>query len=177
MPDDEREQIIAILTRRGHLGVVACVELQRAIGLRATEAIMAGDSLRTWQKALNTRRPVHIVYGTKGGRARDVCVADVERAKLAVAAAIDLSERQSWKLVDRANLKTAMSHYREVMHNSGATGKHSGHALRYAFASDQMTDYLADEMTASAALSTTSQDLGMGMGAASTSSRCICGGG
>ncbi|NNM64702.1 MAG: hypothetical protein HKL99_08835 [Burkholderiales bacterium] len=45
-------------------------ELQRCIGLRMQEAVQSGLSLASWLRSLEQVRPLDVVYGTKGGRAR-----------------------------------------------------------------------------------------------------------
>lgn len=164
-PEEKREQIVANLLARGHEGVAACVNLQRALGLRGREAVMSGPSLETWRKALAAGRPVPVTFGAKGGRPREVHPADVERAIEAVNAALAVANQNNRKLIARTNLKAALAHYRDVMHNAGATGKHSGHSLRYAFARQQMRYYEETQgLTEREALARTSLDLGHGDG-------------
>jgi hypothetical protein len=74
------------MDRLARPGIGVTLELQRALGLRETEAIRGGqaDTLSRWQRELVERGAVHVVEGTKGGRARDVHPANVDRARLGI---------------------------------------------------------------------------------------------
>lgn len=147
------------------LGAAACAELQRALGLRKKEAVMSPASLRTWARALDAGRPVRVIHGTKGGRPRDVHPADRERAAAAVQEALRaVSGSLTGNLIDKPDLRAAMGRYARVMHSCGATGESSGHALRYAFAQDQVRHYRADGFSEKEALAQTSLALGHGDG-------------
>lgn len=62
------------------------------------------------------------------------------------------------------------------MHDAGATGQHSGHALRDAFARQQMHYYVEQQgLTEREAFARTSLDLGHGMDEDGISGRFICG--
>ena len=147
-------------------GVAAAVELQRALGLRGKEAVMSSASLKSWEKQLESKQPVHVVFGTKGGRPRFVNLnpANRDRALHAVKAALSVAERQSGRLIDRPDLKSALARYTRCMHAAGATGSESGHALRYAFAQAQIRAYESTGLSRAEALAATSCDLGHGDG-------------
>ncbi|MGH8226238.1 MAG: integrase domain-containing protein, partial [Gammaproteobacteria bacterium] len=145
-------------------GVAACIELQRALGLRAKEAIMSQDSLGTWATAIARGNPCKIIRGTKGGRARDVRPVNVAAAQAAIAQAQNICEKNGGKLFSGRSLKSAMARYHNVMHAAGATGTNTGHSLRYAFARDQFEDYIGQGLTRREALAATALDLGHGDG-------------
>jgi site-specific recombinase XerD len=145
-------------------GVCACIDLQRALGLRAEEAVKACKSLDSWATQLKLGKPVHVIFGTKGGRPRLVNPADRERAAEAVHAAQKLASHQSGVLINKPDEKSAMHRYKNVMSAAGFTGKESGHALRYAFAQDQIKAYLLLGYSKQEALALTSTDLGHGDG-------------
>lgn len=145
-------------------GVGAVVDLQRALGLRAAEGVKACKSLATWERQLKAGQPVHVVFGTKGGRPRLVSPADRERALQAVQQAKALADRQGGVLIAKPNEKEAMTRYKNVMASSGFTGKESGHSLRYAFAQEQIRAYVLTGYSPKEALALASQDLGHGDG-------------
>lgn len=145
-------------------GVAAVVDLQRALGLRAEEGVKGCKSLATWEKQLKAGQPVHLAFGTKGGRPRLVSPADRERALQAVQRAKALADRQGGVLIAKPNEKEAMNRYKNVMAASGFTGKESGHSLRYAFAQEQIRAYVLTGYSQKEALALASQDLGHGDG-------------
>ena len=73
------EQVLE-LARALHPGFAACLELQRELGLRMREAIQSGASLKWWERALQRGGRVHVLHGTKGGRARDTLPNDPQKA-------------------------------------------------------------------------------------------------
>lgn len=146
------------------LGVCACIDLERALGLRAEEAVKSCKSLDSWAKQLSSGKAVHVIFGTKGGRPRLVHPANRQRAIDAVQAALQLATSQNGVLINKPDEKSAMHRYKNVMSRAGFKGKESGHALRYAFARDQINAYLAFGYSRTEALALTSADLGHGDG-------------
>lgn len=144
--------------------VALVVDLQRALGLRAEEAVKSCKSLDTWARQLAAGQPVRVIFGTKGGRARDVSPADRDRAARAVEAARTAAKASGGVLIAREGEKAAMARYRNVMYAAGFRGAESGHALRYAFARAQIAHYEARGFTRHEALAQTSMDLGHGDG-------------
>lgn len=163
MPDDRLAALRAAVLARDE-GVAAAVDLQRALGLRAEEAVKSCKSLATWERQLAAGQPVRVVFGTKGGRPRDCNPADRARALEAVRAALKLSRQQGGRLVDRPGEKEAMHRYKNVMSASGFKGKEAGHSLRYSFARDQLAAYQASGYSREEARALTSMDLGHGDG-------------
>lgn len=145
-------------------GVCACIDLQRALGLRAEEAVKSCKSLDSWAKQLAMGKPIHVIFGTKGGRPRLVHPANRQRAIDAVHAAQELASHQIGVLINKPDEKSAMHRYKNVMSAAGFTSKESGHALRYAFAQDQISAYLLLGYSRQEALALTSTDLGHGDG-------------
>ena len=145
-------------------GVAAVVDLQRALGLRAEEGVKSCKSLATWERQLKAGQPVHVVFGTKGGRPRLVSPADRERALSAIQQARALADRQGGVLIAKTNEKEAMTRYRNVMAASGFIGRESGHSLRYAFAQEQIRAYTLTGYSVKEALALASMDLGHGDG-------------
>lgn len=164
IPEDQYRALMTTLSDHGHIGVAACVQLQRGLGLRQKEAISSTKSLKTWQRALTTGRPIRVVTGTKGGRPRVVHVHNVERAIEAVDNALAVAKTRRGWLIDKPSLESAMCHYTNALSRCGATGKYSGHSLRYAFTRDQVDGYIAAGLSRHEAFAAVSQDLGHGDG-------------
>lgn len=163
LPDQRFAELRAAVQARDS-GVAAVVDLQRALGLRAEEAVKSCKSLASWERQLASGQPVRLIFGAKGGRARDIRPADPQRALEAVRAALRLSKAQGGVLIAKDGEKAAMSRYRNVMSASGFVGRESGHSLRYAFAREQIAAYQQQGFTKDEALAQTSLDLGHGDG-------------
>nr|WP_216355017.1 integrase domain-containing protein [Gilliamella apicola] len=92
-------------------GLTATIQLARALGLRSEEAVQSIHSLNTWQTALNQgKTTLPIIFGTKGGRPRETRIINPERVKQAVDFAIKVSKQQRGKLINKPNLKQAMTY-------------------------------------------------------------------
>lgn len=150
-------------------GIGLTLELQRALGLRETEAIRGGraDTLARWERELTQKGCVYIVEGTKGGRPRDTHVANVERALSVIREARSLIQSQGGGYLVRkadgsaaANLKQARNIYRNLCHREGI----QSHAARYAFARERLEAYRQHGFSEREARAATSQDLGHGDG-------------
>lgn len=163
MPDDRLAALRAAVLAKDE-GVAHVVDLQRALGLRAEEGVKACKSLATWERQITAGQPVRVVFGTKGGRPRDVSPADRARALEVVRAARVLAARQGGVLIARPSEREAMNRYRNVMSAAGFVGRESGHSLRYAFARDQLAAYQAAGYSREEARALTSCDLGHGDG-------------
>lgn len=145
------------------------MELQRALGLRAIEAIRAGqtDTLLRWHRELTERGCVCVFDGTKGGRLREVHPADVGRALAAVQRAHELLEASGRRYllacakgVETTELKQAAKVYSDLC----SRAKLQSHAARYAFARERMQAYRNDGYSQREARVATSLDLGHGDG-------------
>jgi site-specific recombinase XerD len=142
-------------------------ELQRCIGLRLQEAVQAAPSLTSWQRSLETERPLDVVYGTKGGRPRATFVPEAlrQRAREAVAAALQLAdEREGGRLVASISLEGARDRYRGACAAFGLKGEVASHGLRYAWAQDRYHTYRSDGLDEREAVRRLSLDLGHGDG-------------
>ncbi len=142
-------------------GLAACLKLERALGLRAAEAIQSPKSLATWEKALEAGKSVTVIHGTKGGRPRDSAPADRAEALAAVREALALVAERGGKLLAANNLKQAMQFYANAMHRDVEL---QGHSLRYAYACDKVDGYVEAGYTQREATALTSMDLGHGDG-------------
>ena len=63
MPDDMFESLIKTLEQENR-GVMACVLLERHLGLRGEEAVQSCKSLKTWKKQLELGDVVRVIFGT-----------------------------------------------------------------------------------------------------------------
>jgi hypothetical protein len=153
----------------GRPGIGSTLTLQRELGLRAAEAIRAGQSetLTRWQREIEERGYVHVIAGTKGGRPRDVRPADVGRALAAIRDAIAVLESTGQRYLvvcadgsTPANLRQADGIYRNVCHRAGIQSR----SARYAFAQDRIRAYREQGFSQREARAATSQDLGHGDG-------------
>jgi len=158
-------QVLQSALERAPADTRALLELSRSLGLREREAIMSGNSLREWTRALAQGQPIIVRDGTKGGRARSVVVAPagLERAIGAVKSAQTVLEQQK-QLVVSKSLKAAVEQHSDRMAKLGLKGENSCHSLRRAFAMDQYQHYLVAGCSQKVALSRTSNDLGHGDG-------------
>lgn len=147
-----------------HPGFAAALQLQRELGLRMREAILSVDSLKSWKRALQRGHRVHILHGTKGGRARDTMANDPQKALQAVQAAIEAAKANGGRLIPSASLQGAARAYGRLCEKVGMTGKHASHALRCAYAQERFTMHLEQLGDRREALAATSLDLGHGDG-------------
>lgn len=139
--------------------------LSRHLGLREREAVLAAKSLKDWDRALSSGQPIVVRDGTKGGRARSVCIRPdgIKQAHNAVKEALAVIKDQG-KLVNSNTLKAAIEQHSDRLARVGLKGENSGHSLRRAFAMDQYQYYLSSGCDQKTALSRTSNDLGHGDG-------------
>lgn len=166
MPADKYYEIAASALSRDQ-GLAACLELQRHLGLRAEEAIQGNKSLQTWANKLERSREketsIRIVYGTKGGRARDVII-KTEAAREAIQNAAKVCAARGGKLIEKPTLKAAYHYYANSCRALGLTGQHSSHSLRYAYAQDCLRYYKKQGYNRREARALTSLELGHGDG-------------
>lgn len=146
-------------------GLAATIQLARALGLRSEEAVQSIHSLKTWQTALNQgKTTLPIIFGTKGGRPRETRIINPDRVKQAIDFAIKVSKQQNGKLINKPNLKQAMTYWRNQTRAIGLSGTIAPHSLRYAWAQDAIQYYQQQGYTNKEALAMTSMDLGHGDG-------------
>lgn len=159
------ERIIQATEQRDP-GVAAAMRLQAELGLRPREAVQSVQSLKSWERALERGEHVRVVFGTKGGRSRDVQPLDRQRALAAVRQARQVSEQRSGKLVQsrQGTLKAAMRRFSRVAHQAGARGPHSPHSLRYAYAQGLLRQRLIAGDNPREARAEVSKQLGHGDG-------------
>ena len=150
-------------------GLQHVLRLQKVLGLRGQEAVMAGN-LRQWVKKLEQHevdRSLHLLLtvGTKGGRPRDVFVHPkrIEQVRQVVVDA-HAFQKSNGNLILADSLKSVMGKYQNQMTALGMVSDDSGHGLRRLFAWEQYQDYLESGLTEIEALGRVAQDLGHGEG-------------
>ena len=150
-------------------GLQHVLRLQKVLGLRGQEAVMAGN-LSQWVKKLDQHdadRSLHLLLtvGTKGGRPRDIFVHPkrIEKVCQVVADAYAF-QGSNGNLILADSLQSAMSKYQNQMTALGMVSEDSGHGLRRLFAWEQYQDYLESGLTEKESLSRVDQDLGHGEG-------------
>lgn len=142
----------------------AAIELQRELGLRAREAIQCADSLKSWERALQRGGRVHVLHGTKGGRARDTLANDPQKALQAVQRALKAVKENEGRLIPSKSLQGAVKAYGRLCASVGLTGEKASHALRCSYAQERFAIYLEQFGDRREALAATSLDLGHGDG-------------
>lgn len=146
-------------------GAAISMRLSRALGLRTEETIQSAKSLHTWKNALaRNEEKIRVVFGTKGGRPRDVTVIRRDDTVNLVNEAVKFIEGNNRRLINKAALHLAIERYRNIVRNAGLTGKYAPHSLRYAYAVDAMNYHLNKGFTTEEAQALVSMDLGHGDG-------------
>ena len=140
----------------------AAIELQRELGLRAREAIQCASSLKSWERALQRGSRVHVLHGTKGGRARDTLANNPQKALQAVQRALEAVKENGGRLIPSKSLQGAAKAYGRLCASVGLTGEKASHALRCSYAQDRYALYLEQFGDRREALAATSLDLGHG---------------
>lgn len=163
MPQDVFELLCESL-RLYNQDVLACIQLQRWIGLRNEEALRSYKSIKSWLKELERGNSIRVIYGTKGGHPRDVKIFCRDRTISAIKFAIEIMNVNGGKIISKPNLKSAMEHHRYILRAANCVGEYSPHSLRYAFACDQVEFYQKEGFSLVDALAMTSMDLGHGDG-------------
>lgn len=146
-------------------GLAIALQLSRLLGLRSQEAVQCSASLKTWQKQLGQgAERLSVVFGTKGGRPRETRILDRAAVSNVIAQALVIAKQRNGKLIDRADLKTAMNYWRSATTRIGLVGSYSPHSLRYAWAQDAIRFYQEQGFSRKEANALTSMDLGHGDG-------------
>lgn len=140
------------------------IDLEHTIGLRAREGVQSGPSISAWMKELAVGDIVTVRDGTKGGRARSVCLCpeNAAGARVAVAEAIEILKTQD-HFVESKNLKSALALHQSRCAAVGLVDENSQHSLRRDFAMIQFRYYKDElELSEKMALIRVSSDLGHG---------------
>ncbi|WP_123102521.1 integrase domain-containing protein [Acidithiobacillus sulfuriphilus] len=167
VPDDLYAQAYEKV-RQEDPGAAVVMALQRALGLRALEALRPqADTLKRWEREALIKGAIHVIEGTKGGRPRAQTVIDADRALAAIREARQVlrqTGRQYLVEGESKTLKSAYHRYQNVTRTAGLKGKYASHGLRYAWARDAMQYYPAQGYSVREARAKVAQDLGHGDG-------------
>jgi len=146
-------------------GLAAVLGLERWIGLRGRESVMAAPSLEDWLKFITAgKTKIGIIHGTKGGRARDTTLHCLEEATKAIQFASYIASQRGGVLISAKNLGTALQYYHRHAHALGLIGEIAPHSLRYAYACDAVESYKRAGHNEREAQALAAQDLGHGSG-------------
>lgn len=148
-------------------GSRAAAQLQRALGLRMTEAIRSVEWLKQWERDLIKNNYIEVIAGTKGGRRRLVDFKDPVANSIALEAirnAISVVGERA-QIVESSTLQGACRKYLRDISKAGFKGAQGSHSLRCSWARDQYIRHLeATNGSKPLALSMLSLDLGHGDG-------------
>ncbi|WP_168385865.1 integrase domain-containing protein [Erwinia amylovora] len=162
--DDYYRQVLSSAEKKDK-GVACAIRLSRLLGLRTEEAVQSVKSLRTWQKNLdNNEGKVRIVFGTKGGRARDTTIIKREETIQAIRQAIQYAEENNGRLINKSSLHLAIERYRNIARDAGLVGEFAPHSLRYAYTQVVTAFHLNKGFSLKEAQALASMDLGHGDG-------------
>lgn len=146
-------------------GLAAVLGLERWLGLRAREAIMAIQSLADWLKFLATgATKIKIIHGTKGGRVRDTTLHCREEAVKAIQFADEVAKKRGGVLIAVETLEAALGYYHRHVRDIGLRGEIAPHCLRYTFACDAVASYMRMGHSEREAHALAAMDLGHGSG-------------
>ncbi|MCA1179570.1 MULTISPECIES: integrase domain-containing protein [unclassified Pantoea] len=162
--DERLKEIISTVSEKDR-GIALGIHLARYIGLRAEETVQSAKSLNTWRKNLLAgENTVRVVFGSKGGRPRDATIFERDKVIALLNEAIRYVDDNNGKLVDKPTLHQALDRYHNVLRESGMTGIHAPHSLRYAYSQDAVNHHLENGMSRKEAEALVSMDLGHGDG-------------
>jgi len=160
----EFQKVHAFLSSIGSHQEAAALNLMLTLGLRSKEAVRASESLKTWQRQIAMGEKITVLWGTKGGRPRDVKIFDKEKALLAVQDALSSLDDKTGRLINGAGgtLTSARDRLDNQLRGVLKELNLSAHSARYAFAQRQVDHYLEAGFTKREALAQASCDLGHG---------------
>lgn len=146
-------------------GVAAIFGLERRIGLRGQEGVMANQSLEDWAKFVDRGdTKITVIHGTKGGRARDATLHRLNEAIAAIHFALNVMQRRGGYLIEAETLGSALNRYHRIAARVGLTGIYAPHSLRYAYAVEGVDAYLQKGHSLREAQALAAMDLGHGSG-------------
>jgi integrase len=146
-------------------GMYHLLQIERLLGVRGLEALMASDSIKGWIDEIAYLSSVHVTRGTKGGRRRytDVLAGRVEETRQALAEALEyIRENKFFITTKNGGLGPARQRYHRLARKLGLVGQYSPHSLRYAWACEKACELVAAGLDRNAILSFLSLSLGHG---------------
>lgn len=144
----EYQTFLAKARTTGEEGFDLMLQLERLLGLRAQEALCCVAELTKYMKCNpvteNGSMFVHVVDGTKGGRARSTEMIASCKAQTwhVIQQAIGYAKSHDGYLLTgkRAGLKAARNRYQYLCRQVGLAGEVSGHSMRYGYAVEKLTE-------------------------------------
>lgn len=147
--------------------VVAIMKLCRCLGLRTDEAILGMSSLNSWLKRVNAGMPtVHIVFGNRINRYRQVHILNRERVREELIFAIKVWQNETDSKNGRKKqtfIQLKDNYQRHFTCNVAVKG-YSSHSMRYAWAVEAFNYWIASGLSRNEALYLVKQNLGYGDG-------------
>ncbi|EDQ0843039.1 DNA-binding protein [Salmonella enterica subsp. enterica serovar Braenderup str. CFSAN001755] len=150
---------------KNNRGVAAAMLLSYTLGLRTKEAVESCKSVMTWKRAIESgERSIRVVFGTKGGRARNTLIVDRDAFRKAINYAEKVMKENNGKLIDRPDIRKAIDTYRYHVRKAGLTGKKAPHSMRYHFSQEAKKYYKNKGFSEKEVYAQVSMDLGHGDG-------------
>jgi len=109
-------------------------------------------------------KTLKVIFGTKGGRARQTTIVNREKVLAAVNRAVKYAENNNGKIIDKPDMKSAMDFYRNTLRTEMTGGNETPHSLRYSYVEDAFRYPFAKGYPKEESLTLTSMDLGHGDG-------------
>lgn len=154
----------------GEPGFVLMLQLERYLGLRGQEALMIWRALQRFQiaKAARGQAPerLEVLEGTKGGRYRAIEFIEAKRDQTLefLDQAFTYASQNDQVLLKgkKATLLSARTRYTNLCQKIGLVGEIAPHSLRYAYATEKLTELHASGMTRKQASQWVAMNLGHG---------------
>jgi len=109
--DERLSEVVAAVSLKDE-GVAIGIQLARYIGLRAEEVVQSAKSLKTWKQTLAAgENKISVVFGSKGGRARDVKIFEREKVMYLLEQAISYASENNGKCSGQQKLTTALEFF------------------------------------------------------------------
>lgn len=164
MTQEEFQKAHTALTAHGSHSEAAALSLMFTMGLRAKEAVRASEGLKAWQRQIASEGRITVIWGTKGGRSRDVLIFDRQTALVAVQEAIKSTDVKTDRLINGVGgtLESARDRLDNQLRGVLKELNLSAHSARYAFAQRQVDHYIEAGFSKREALAQASCDLGHG---------------
>jgi hypothetical protein len=140
-------------------GFACALQLQRELGLRSTEVILCGPSLKSWAEDLKTKDRVQVTEGTKTKVPRVAITNNPYRALLAVKSAIEVVKRHG-SLVPSQSLAGSKARYLRCCKAVGLAGVYACEALRVMYVQELFALHFQSIGLRQEALRATCADIG-----------------
>jgi hypothetical protein len=140
-------------------GFACALQLQRELGLRSTEVILCGPSLKSWAEDLKTKDRVWVTEGTKTKGPRVAIASNPYRALHAVKGAIDVVKRQGSLIASQSQTGSKACYLRSCK-AVGLAGVYACEALRIMYVQERFALHFQSIGRRQDALRATCADIG-----------------